>query len=341
MKHFKNLRRLVLSNNELTELSDSLFLLNYLKYLDLSDNQLEKLSPLICNLRALKSAHSYNKSDRIGLWLLNNPLRVPSKQIWQTTSIAKIYEDLSTYEQRNKKCTFYAKLVFLGESGVGKTRLIDKFFNIMDFNETKDNKTEFARKLYKRTSNKVEWFIIDLGGEETYTKLHSTVVSSIDPGNEPTLFVLLYNHRDYTSEMHYHYLGSWIMSIMQHSRVCADQPLQIKLIGVVDDDSIETEAETEAKINMVLNDCGQTIISHREKLLAERERLGKCLERTPTETGLRRTLYMIENLLDQKVFLNGDIILVESSFKKYKVDQILTELEGKKWLVIRGLKLES
>ncbi len=132
IKHFKNLRSLALNHNELTELSDSLFMLNYLNYLDLSDNKLEKLSPLICNLKALKSAHSYVKSDRVGLWLLNNPLSVPSKQIWQTTSIAKIYEDLSTYDQRSRQSTFYSKLVFLGESCIGKSRLVDKFFNILN-----------------------------------------------------------------------------------------------------------------------------------------------------------------------------------------------------------------
>ena len=143
-----------------------------------------------------------------------------------------------------------------------------------------------------------------MGGEEYYTKLHSTVISSIDPEQEPTLFVILYNHQDYASEKHSHFLGSWLTSVMQHSRVNPDQPLQIKLLGVVDENAKETEAETEAKINTVLNDCGQTIISYQEKLLAEKRRVSEECKQRPDDTILQQTRDRIENLLNQKDYEN-------------------------------------
>jgi hypothetical protein len=33
------------------------------------------------------------------------------------------------YDQRNLDYVFYSKLIFIGESGIGKSRLVDAFFN--------------------------------------------------------------------------------------------------------------------------------------------------------------------------------------------------------------------
>lgn len=81
----------------------------------------------------------YEKADRIGLWLLNNPLKIPSKDVWQTTNIKKIYDNLSSHVQRNLDCVYYSKLMFLGESCVGKSHLIDKMFDITESNDINGN----------------------------------------------------------------------------------------------------------------------------------------------------------------------------------------------------------
>ena len=136
VKHLINLRKLALNENEITELSEFVFALQYLNYLDLSNNKLSRISPSIINLKFLTSAHSYEREDKTGLWLLGNPLKVPAKDIWQTTNINKIFHYLSTYEQRHLDRVYYSKLVFLGASGCGKSALVDSFFSITNVQET-------------------------------------------------------------------------------------------------------------------------------------------------------------------------------------------------------------
>ncbi len=222
------------------------------------------------------------------MWLLNNPLRVPPKDIWQTTNIAQIHAFLFTHLQCIRNEVSYAKLLFLGESGVGKSRLINSFSNKAESQQA-DFKTRFARKTLKRTPNKVEWLIIDVGCDNYYSKLLSPLISSIDPETEPTIFVIVYNHRDYTSEESHRHIGKWIEGILLHLRVSVTYAVQIKLIGIVDGDTGETEAENEAKINRVLNDCGQIIIAYQDKLVVEQARLEKLLQsQTETPENLER-----------------------------------------------------
>ena len=135
IKHLISLRKLALNENEITDLSEFIFGLQYLNYLDLSNNRLNKISASIINLKFLTSAHSYEREDKTGLWLLGNPLKVPAKEVWQTTNINKIFHHLSTYEQRHLDRVYYSKLIFLGTSGCGKSGLIDSFFSITNAQE--------------------------------------------------------------------------------------------------------------------------------------------------------------------------------------------------------------
>ena len=113
--------------------------------------------------------------------------------------------------------------------------------------------TKLMRKLFKRTINKVEWAILDFGGHEIYRSFHSIVFSSIDPDNEPTLFVIVYNHTEYTKEDHDKHIGEWINSILMHTRASAtNNVINIKLIGIVHDilfDFYEESKDEELKMN--------------------------------------------------------------------------------------------
>ena len=153
----KNLAKLTLNNNEIVDfyeepsknkntisslgrkslpneqkiacLPESLFELIELNYLDLSYNKLTQVSPKICNLLNMKKAHSYDKlNNKIGLWLIGNPLKIPPKQIWQTQNIKKIFGYLASYVQRNLNYVYYSKMIFMGKTSVGKSQLIDSFF---------------------------------------------------------------------------------------------------------------------------------------------------------------------------------------------------------------------
>lgn len=130
MTSLKNLERLTLNNNQLNDIADYLFDSVKLVYLDLSYNNLTKISAKICNLKCLKEAHHYEKLNKTGLWVIGNPLTIPPKEIWQTNNVKKIFDFLSSYNQRHIDHVFYSKLIFMGMSGIGKSSLIDCFYNI-------------------------------------------------------------------------------------------------------------------------------------------------------------------------------------------------------------------
>ena len=73
--------------------------------------------------------------------------------------------------------------------------------------------------------------MLDLAGESIYRSLHATFLSSIDPINEPTIYCIVYNHLEYTTERHDEYLGVWIESILMHTQVSSSK-IQTKLIGI-------------------------------------------------------------------------------------------------------------
>ena len=129
VKYFKNLKKLNLLNNELHQLSENLFNLENLTYLDLSYNHLVKISANISKLKFITCSHLYDNLNKTGLWLIGNPLKIPSKEVWQTTQVQNIYDYVTGYNQKHLDYLYYSKLVFLGVSGVGKSKLVDSFFN--------------------------------------------------------------------------------------------------------------------------------------------------------------------------------------------------------------------
>jgi Leucine-rich repeat (LRR) protein len=145
----KSLKRLALDKNEICEISDHLFELKRLEYLDLSKNRITELSPRLQQLECIKYSHSFEKLNKIGLWLVENPLEVPPKQCWLTTNIEKIYEFLFNYEQKKIDDVYYCRLVFMGESGCGKSLLIDCLNDGANLKDTKHNKTTIDIKQSK------------------------------------------------------------------------------------------------------------------------------------------------------------------------------------------------
>jgi Leucine-rich repeat (LRR) protein len=149
----KSLEKLNLENNEIAEVADLVYALNNLNYLDLSNNQLTRISPKISALELLQNAHSYDeKLNKHGLWVIGNPLIIPPKEVWQTNNLYKIYDFLSGYAQKNLNYTYYAQLLFVGCSGVGKSKLIDTFFNNQNDHElnSKTGKNLAKFKIYRQ-----------------------------------------------------------------------------------------------------------------------------------------------------------------------------------------------
>lgn len=442
----KNLRKLTLDSNKLQTLPETLYNLVYLEYLDISNNKIVKLSNKICRLKSLRCAHSYKKLNKVGLWLIGNPLLLPPQNIWKTTNIEKIFNFLTTYYNRDINFIYYSKLVFIGDTGSGKSIVIDcllnplnirnilnassgvlaastlSFSNIslkkmtisnsnlkpvgktapllpttgkrataqgnlvnfvstpldtinqyshtpmgihrnssnleanisgneilhtnsrgtatgnpvgvaasgvvagsgdgistalnivenihnfragtnLQIHESSDNTTHIARKLYLRTKDKYEFGILDLGGEQTYHHLYPLFLSSIDFLNEPTIFVVVYSHSEYTTLLHDQLIGNWLKYLFLYTNVddtesgtpsntSSTSPtsilkIKIKLVGIksdlisdIDDDYYDVTNkslnETKKK-SEIIDNCYQTINLYKKQLLKERNRLESIL----------------------------------------------------------------
>jgi len=136
VKYLKSLEKLKLDRNSISEISNDLYDLEYLNYLDLDYNKIIRLSQHITKCKSLKVAHSYTKLDKLGLWLIGNPLKIPPLDYWSTVRIEKIYDFLANYNQRNLDYYYYAKLVFMGQPGIGKSSLIDSFYHMVEKDES-------------------------------------------------------------------------------------------------------------------------------------------------------------------------------------------------------------
>jgi len=127
-----NLETLYLENNQLTDLPEAIANLNNLQVLSLSHNQLTHLPEAIANLNHLQYLKlPYNQLIHLpksisyinnlqGLYLDGNPLNLALK-----TAYDRGLDELKTYLRSlsDSEPLYEAKLVLVGEGGVGKTTL--------------------------------------------------------------------------------------------------------------------------------------------------------------------------------------------------------------------------
>ena len=131
-----NLRRLDCDGNELSVLPTIIGQLENLKVLFLDGNRLSRLPDSICRLTNLQSLHLSNNqlttlpvslSGLINLQQLdlgNNPLEPALRSAWKSgiDAVRAYLRSLAKPEQREE--LYEAKLVLVGEGGVGKTTLL-------------------------------------------------------------------------------------------------------------------------------------------------------------------------------------------------------------------------
>lgn len=162
--------------------------------------------------------------------------------------------------------------------------------------------------------------------------MHSTYFSSIDHENEPNVFVLVYNHSDYTTETHQIHLGSWIESILCHNKVSDKFSIQIKLIGILNNSDLKSSQENAIKMKLVSENCKLTIKSYYSKLIDEKIQIDSMLntsnELSDNQSYLSATKSDIDFFTKRKINLIDEIFLIESSFSKESVECCLNVLES-------------
>lgn len=329
----KQLLKLTLDKNELAHLSNehSLFALDQLVYLDLSYNKLTQIPTSIVGLKSLRIAHSYSKMDKIGLWIIGNPLRIPGKDVWQTVSIDKIYDYLSNYEQRNLDHVFYANVFVMtatDDALATKVNLVNFLFNPNAPFDSSNNHSSI-RRFYTRTVNKVEWSILDTGDFDSNKSLHSLFFSSIDYQLEPTVFLIIYNHSAYTSDSHHRCLEPLLETILfnVHSDETSISTINIQLLGYVHDSSNDHYLKQD-----IIDNCTKTFERYFATLGEQLENVNRQIETQTDDENrvyLERAKKRLESLMYKRIQLNDEILIVkETELNKRTVENVYRTLES-------------
>ncbi len=157
-----NLTQLYLDGNQLTALPSEIGQLSNLMWLRLNNNQLTALPPEIDQLTKLKE-----------FGLIDNPLQIPSEILERTEEPAIIINYYLQHLASQKKLLNEAKMILVGQGGVGKTSLVKRLVEgNFDPNENKTEGIDIKRWQVRVNDQKIRLNIWDFGGQEIMHATH-------------------------------------------------------------------------------------------------------------------------------------------------------------------------
>lgn len=166
-----NLQKLYLARNQLTKLPGKIAKLINLEQLNLSDNKLTELPKEILELAMEIKSERYTKH---GILLEGNPLESPPIEIIRqgTEAVRNYFESIKKESSR----VFEAKLLIVGEGGVGKTCVMKRLMAPDKPIDEKELTTEgIDINRWFIVTKKTRYFRInfwDFGGQEIYHATH-------------------------------------------------------------------------------------------------------------------------------------------------------------------------
>ncbi|MCB9090446.1 MAG: leucine-rich repeat domain-containing protein [Calditrichae bacterium] len=162
IRQLTNLTELDLGNNQLTTLPPEIGQLTNLTDLYLGNNQLTTLPPEIGQLTKLTAKNLYN-----------NPLRFPPVEIAQR-DIAVIKAYFEGIENNETTQLFEAKLIIVGQGGVGKTYLLNRLIHDkIDEAAISTEGIDITKWVIKtKQSDSFQFNFWDFGGQEIYHATH-------------------------------------------------------------------------------------------------------------------------------------------------------------------------
>ena len=208
IEKLQKLKKLYLNGNKITTLPPEIFKLKNLELLHLSDNKLKKLSSEIIKLVSLRKLYLYNNRLKTlpseirkirGLDYFDirkNPLdiEIPPEILEKTNSPQTIlnyyFEHKRALEEGNTRPLNEAKLILVGQGGVGKTSLVNRLIrDKFNPDETKTPGIDINRWKINTNGDEIKLNIWDFGGQEIMHATHQFFLTN------RTIYILVLDSR--------------------------------------------------------------------------------------------------------------------------------------------------
>jgi internalin A len=168
-EYLENVKKYGQQNNEISSLPGTIGQLENLEQLFLSNLQLSQLPPEIANLKKLKNndtPYIWNK----GLALEGNRFDIAEEMYGKEP--AELIQYLLDLE-KGKKPLHEAKIIFVGNGGVGKTSLVNRLkFDTFNEQESQTNGIVIEDWELPRGKNKIKLHLWDFGGQQIMHASH-------------------------------------------------------------------------------------------------------------------------------------------------------------------------
>ncbi|KAK3102193.1 hypothetical protein FSP39_009514 [Pinctada imbricata] len=324
IRGLKSLKVMHLENNELVGLPDEICELTDIETLNVSDNNIHTLPMKLHQLVHLKDAHVYDRYYKKGLWLFKNPLTQPPKEIWRadkTDAIFKYLKELAIIKTQNLQ---RQKMLMIGESGCGKTSLVQALLHGKSLSEEEDGahiKTSYVEQSIWKTKNLVEYLINDFGGDDTYNLGYSLFLDA------KALVTLVYDHSKYKTENHQDSVGCWLDMLNKYA-----PGVVVKLIGTKTD-LIEDEAIVDIKAELVMSEIERQQQTYGLRLQQELRRIQKDIKEAEASHATELLQHLtankakIEKLLSKPLRIMPDISMVSSKEGLMGLPDLVNSLE--------------